>query len=942
MEHPRWPRLDIRWGRLMLLVHVTLIVAFVMAGCKGATPISDTAPSFSDTVADQSYTVGAAITPLTLPSASGGNGSLTYSLQPTPPAPGLTFDMGTRTLSGTPTAAGIYDVGYRVQDDDSNTDDSDADTLTFTITVQDPVAEADTAPSFSDTVADQSYPVGEAITPLTLPSASGGNGSLTYSLQPTPPAPGLTFDMGTRTLSGTPTAAGIYDVGYRVQDDDSNTDDSDADTLTFTITVQDPVAEADTAPSFSDTVADQSYPVGEAITPLTLPSASGGNGSLTYSLQPTPPAPGLTFDMGTRTLSGTPTAAGIYDVGYRVQDDDSNTDDSDADTLTFTITVQDPVAEADTAPSFSDTVADQSYPVGEAITPLTLPSASGGNGSLTYSLQPTPPAPGLTFDMGTRTLSGTPTAAGIYDVGYRVQDDDSNTDDSDADTLTFTITVQDPVPDCSKWNTREFFVDATVEILTACIQAGADLEATDSDGSTPLHYAAGSNDNPAVITALLDAGADLEARDGFDRTPLHNAAGSNDNPAVITALLDAGADLEARDGFDWTPLHYAAGFNDNPAVTALLDAGADLEARDVLDWTPLHNAAGLNDNPAVITALLDAGADLEARDVDDSTPLHNAARLNDDPAVITALLDAGADLEARDVSDSTPLHNAAGFNDNPAVITALLDAGADLEARDGFDWTPLHYAAGFNDNPAVITALLDAGADLEARDVSDRTPLHNAAGFNDNPAVITALLDAGADLEARDGFDWTPLHYAAGFNDNPAVTALLDAGADLEARDVLDWTPLHNAAGLNDNPAVITALLDAGADLEARDVDDSTPLHNAARLNDDPAVITALLDAGAAVNPRDITGRTPLDYAQNPEVIAVLRAAGAECGEGAVFANGMCQQGGQSEMMPSKIGRDEVYLGMGALVEGIDLETPKIQWIRGNRSIWPVARNLVP
>ena len=44
------------------------------------------------------------------------------------------------------------------------------------------------------------------------------------------------------------------------------------------------------------------------------------------------------------------------------------------------------------------------------------------------------------------------------------------------------------------------------------MDAGADLEERDKGGLTPLHWAAGSNENPAVITALVDAGADLEER----------------------------------------------------------------------------------------------------------------------------------------------------------------------------------------------------------------------------------------------------------------------------------------------------------------------------------------------------------------------------------------------------------------------------------------------
>ena len=381
----------------------------------------DTAPAFTRTVADQSYTAGEAIRPLVLPEAVGGNGALSYEL--TPAVPGLTFDGGTRTLSGTPSTANRYAMTYRVTDADDNTTASDADTRRFTIAVR----EGDTAPAFTRTVADQSYTAGEAIRPLVLPEAVGGNGALSYEL--TPAVPGLTFDGGTRTLSGTPSTANSYAMTYRVTDADGNTADSDADTRSFTIAVR----EGDTAPAFTRTVADQRYTSGEAIRPLVLPEAVGGNGALSYEL--TPAVPGLTFDGGTRTLSGTPSTANRYTMTYRVTDADDNTTASDADTRRFTIAVR----EGDTAPAFTRTVADQRYTAGEAIRPLVLPEAVGGNGALSYEL--TPAVPGLTFDGGTRTLSGTPSTANRYTMTYRVTDADGNTADSDADTLTFTITV---------------------------------------------------------------------------------------------------------------------------------------------------------------------------------------------------------------------------------------------------------------------------------------------------------------------------------------------------------------------------------------------------------------------------------------------------------------------------------------------------------------------
>ena len=292
----------------------------------------DTAPAFADTVANQTFTEDVGIVPLALPEASGGNGTLSYSLSPT--VPGLTFAAATRTLRGTPSTVGSYDMTYHAVDSDDNTTASDAATLTFTIMVQEP-EPPDTAPAFADTVANQTFTEDVGIVPLALPEASGGNGTLSYSLSPT--VPGLTFAAATRTLNGTPTTADTYEMIYRAVDGDANAAPTDAATLTFMITVQKP-EPADTAPSFADAVADQTYTEGEAVSPLTLPEASGGNGTLSYSL--TPSVPGLTFTAATRALSGTPTAAGTYNITYQAVDGDANTAVSDAATLTFTITVQ--------------------------------------------------------------------------------------------------------------------------------------------------------------------------------------------------------------------------------------------------------------------------------------------------------------------------------------------------------------------------------------------------------------------------------------------------------------------------------------------------------------------------------------------------------------------------------------------------------------------------
>lgn len=55
---------------------------------------------------------------------------------------------------------------------------------------------------------------------------------------------------------------------------------------------------------------------------------------------------------------------------------------------------------------------------------------------------------------------------------------------------------------------------------------------------------------------MIDLGADLNARDNNGDTPLFMAAYGNKNPEVIKALLEYGADVNIRDDSGKTALEY--------------------------------------------------------------------------------------------------------------------------------------------------------------------------------------------------------------------------------------------------------------------------------------------------------------------------------------------------------------------------------------------------
>lgn len=94
-------------------------------------------------------------------------------------------------------------------------------------------------------------------------------------------------------------------------------------------------------------------------------------------------------------------------------------------------------------PSFGDAmIPDQTWVQYEALAPVTFPAASGGDGELTYGLAPPLPA-GLSFDLATRVLRGTP-ATPLSATEYTYTATDTN---GDVATLSFSITVKAAVRD---------------------------------------------------------------------------------------------------------------------------------------------------------------------------------------------------------------------------------------------------------------------------------------------------------------------------------------------------------------------------------------------------------------------------------------------------------------------------------------------------------------
>ena len=407
--------------------------------------------------------VGTAIEVIELPEAEGGEGDRTYSVSNNLPA-GLEFDADDLTISGTPTAVGEAEVVYTVLDSEG----SAATKLTIDIVAAAPptvsvesVATSQTSVRESGETASISIkatlsgPAPEAETiRFTLGAPSEGvqavrdvdftaqlHGNVAIAAGATEATTSLTLTPinnentdGNRVLGVHATASGGSDsADITIADDETAStsislsadphtvsENASVTEVSITATLDGKVLDADATVTLSvdpasEATRDVDYSV--LFDPILTIPAGSVSGSIDMLIDPTSD----TSDEGNETITLNGAIADLADGTGTI-------------TLADYEMMEDDDMMMGLAFAEGTMVDDVASTAGAAMPDVVLPAAEGGSGDIAYSVSEFPA--GLSFDPATRTISGTPEAAGTTEVTYTATDSEGATA-----TLTFSITV---------------------------------------------------------------------------------------------------------------------------------------------------------------------------------------------------------------------------------------------------------------------------------------------------------------------------------------------------------------------------------------------------------------------------------------------------------------------------------------------------------------------
>ncbi|CAH3161140.1 unnamed protein product [Porites evermanni] len=435
-----------------------------------------------------------------------------------------------------------------------------------------------------------------------------------------------------------------------------------------------------------------------------------------------------------------------------------------------------------------------------------------------------------------------------------------------------------------------------LDLVMILVYRGANIQAKDILGRTPLHVAAEKGQSDTV-NYLLDHGADVNSRDRNGLLALYCAL-KGGHATTAKFLMDRGSEsLLSNDpnllgSYEADLLQSSAREGLVDIVEFLLNSGVYVDAvpsnGDSL-LTPLEEAASTG-HCDVVTILLEQGADIngnvssrrerlrerqiESFSWEDRYYLENicplfAALHAGQGEVAKLLLERGANISNLKCGSLQALSDLAAEHGLFDVLK-LLDNYA-LDDMEGYRLkggdTILTSAVGRMDFP-LVSHLLQNGMDVNKKNEFGNTALHIIflRGMQDKKPqkameMFKLLVSFGADINAINNTFETPLHYAVDFEAEECISLLLELDCKIDFEVPLKESPLILAT-LKGKCKLVEELLQCGADVNQKcGRDEQTPLHAVVKSFNRPALAQIMLLHGADLETKDFVEETPLTKA---------------------------------------------------------------------------------
>ncbi|MDQ7072263.1 MAG: quinoprotein dehydrogenase-associated putative ABC transporter substrate-binding protein [Gammaproteobacteria bacterium] len=183
------------------------------------------------------------------------------------------------------------------------------------------------------------------------------------------------------------------------------------------------------------------------------------------------------------------------------------------------------------------------------------------------------------------------------------------------------------------------------------------------------------------VEYLIKRGADINATDSQGLTPLMTAV-KGGNYDLVKLLLEYKADIDAVDADGWTATMHAA-YQNEPKMIRLIAGGygANLDLVEKLSSSTALGLAAQKGKPLAIVALLDSGANPDTKMGEAGyTPLMIVSKIGSLPAA-QVLTQYKADVNAQNAGGVTALMIAAA-NNHVDVVSLLVKSGADTTIKN--------------------------------------------------------------------------------------------------------------------------------------------------------------------------------------------------------------------------------------------------------------------